>query len=354
MSFVSNYPFTAEAQLVCSLPANVIGQICEHLEEHRAQVRVQAGRGEAVFDKGSIRLWEDGGRFALKVMAATSGDLLALREVAASHFIEFSKRPAEELIWSGHGIDAVHPSFFRLMTVKRARMVAPRMRRVTLTGQDLARYSSNADLHVKLLFPPISSAPLWPELMPSGLVRWPEGPNKPAVRKYTIRRIDVATGEIDVDFVLHDDPGPGSKFGASASSGDRVGMIGPGGRSVPAASYYLLLGDETAIPAIGRIMDTLSGSQRGLALIEVDSPADEVPLSSKAGLEVRWIHRDAGASLASAVQELDLPDQAGTFVWAGAEFETFRDLRRFFRRGCKIPPAQQLIVSYWRKGAEAA
>ncbi|MGQ4273768.1 DUF2218 domain-containing protein [Terrihabitans sp. B22-R8] len=345
--------FVAEARPACTLPDGIIADICEHLEEHDARTRVGAGEAEANFPQGSIRLRREQDGFAIDVEATTLGDMLELREIAASHFLEFSRMPAEDLVWHGHGGEAKHPPYFRLMTVRRAEMIAPRMRRITLAGDDLARYDSVSNLHVKLLLPPDPAAPEWPLMRPSGLVDWPAGPNKPAVRKYTIRRIDPRAGEIDIDFVLHEDAGPGSRFGACAAPGDTVGMIGPGGRAAHKADYTVLMGDETALPAIARILSLLPPQSRGLACIEIDTASDRVPMEAPPNVELHWIYRQSGHSLISVARHIALPQGDHMSVWVGCEFQAFKALRRFFRKDLLIPADRQLIVSYWRRGAEA-
>ncbi|MCE3544330.1 siderophore-interacting protein, partial [Escherichia coli] len=98
----------------------------------------------------------------------------------------------------------------------------------------------------------------WPTMGRDGRPVWPEGDDALIARVYTIRTIDIERGEVDIDMVVH--PGndtPGSTWALNAKPGGIVGMTGPGGGSVEDAGRYLLVGDETALPAIGRILETL-------------------------------------------------------------------------------------------------
>ncbi|MBP0645057.1 siderophore-interacting protein, partial [Mycobacterium tuberculosis] len=83
----------------------------------------------------------------------------------------------------------------------------------------------------------------------------------------------------------------GSTGALNAKPGGIVGMTGPGGGSVEDAGRYLLVGDETALPAIGRILETLPAGAEATVILEIDSPADRQPLQSAATVDVRWVYR---------------------------------------------------------------
>jgi len=254
------------------------------------------------------------------------------------------------------------PPNFREMRVVAVRDLTPGMRRITLAGADLARFDSH-HLHVRLLFPPDGLAPgatpCWPRLNARGGIVWPDGRRKPDERKYTLRRVDVAAGTVDIDMVVHADTGgPGSAFAVNAKPGDAVGMAGPGGGGIGRADWYLLAGDETALPAIGRILEGLPPGSRGCAFIEVAGAAEEQPLARPPGIDLQWLHRNgapAGTTsmLADAVSAAAGPDSGsgGTvFAWAAGEFEMFRAVRRHLREDRGLGKAEHLAVAYWRRG----
>lgn len=252
---------------------------------------------------------------------------------------------------------AAAPPNFRLVRVVGSRTITPHMRRVTLAGRDMARFASDEHIHVGLMIPSAGVDPVWPTLNAQGQVTWPSGPGSPALRRYTIRRHDMAEGTVDIDFVVHDDGGPGSAFALRAEAGDVLGMLGPGGGGIaPAADWYLLAGDDTALPAIARMLETLPAQARGVALIEVGSAADEQRIRTRTGIELRWLHRHAGAPgttglLPDAVRQVEFPrDGAGIFAWAACEFHAFKAIRSHLRRDRALTRAQHLVVSYWRKG----
>lgn len=171
----------------------------------------------------------------------------------------------------------------------------------------------------------------------------------------------MSTGTIDVDFVLHEDAGPGSEFAARARPGDVVGMGGPGGSCAPLdRDWYLLAGDETALPAIARILEALPSSARGVALIEVADAAEEQQIDTKTQIEISWLHRSGAAAgstdlLSTAVRSVPVPtDGSSMFAWAGCEFEEFKLIRSYIRKERGLSKDDSLIVSYWRVHAAEA
>ena len=186
---------------------------------------------------------------------------------------------------------------------------------------------------------------------------WPEGDFKLASRAYTIRNIDAEQGQVDIDIVIHDGT-PGSTWALDAAQGDLVGMTGPGGGDIVEADWYLLVGDETALPAIGRILERLPSKARAAVRIEVDSKFDEQAFTRSCDVDLQWLHRKgepAGTTslLQQAVQAVEFPtDGSRIFAWAGCEFSAFKAIRSYLRKDRKLKREEHLVVSYWRRGFE--
>ncbi len=131
-------------------------------------------------------------------------------------------------------------------------------------------------------------------------------------RRYTIRLVRPDVGEIDVDVLLHG-AGPGSVWGATATVGDEVRFQGPRGKlQLARADWHLLVGDESALPAIATVCAALPSSEPALAVVEVADHADRLPL----GADVRWVRRGEHPPgtpelLASELAALQLPGGAG-------------------------------------------
>jgi NADPH-dependent ferric siderophore reductase len=241
---------------------------------------------------------------------------------------------------------------FRVLQVLRTEQLTPRMRRVTLGGDELAGYADGPN--IKLLVPPPGVEPEWPMPGEGGKAIWPAPDRCPALRTYSLRRYDPARGEIDVDFVMHGD-GVASRWAAQASPGDLLGVGVAAGLTVAPAKWYLLVGDHTALPAIAKILDQLPPTATGRAFIEVPDASDQQPLACKADVDVTWLHRNGAAAgrsplLADAVLGMDWPSPDDGFVWIGCESATVRRLRAHGRKERGFGPRQVLAIGYWRLG----
>lgn len=350
--------FLARARIELADPEAVIGPLCEHMREHGAQVEESGGARILSLRGARARFSRDGLATLVDADAPSIEELYFVRMAVASHILEFSTGAAPRIEWTGDGGDLQRPPNFRILRVLAVRDVTPHMRRITFAGEDVARFASMEALHLNVLIQhPGLAAPQWPTVGPNGLVAWEDPERRPAFRKYTVRAIDPAAGTLDIDFVLHADAGPGSALAGRAKPGDRVGVVGPGGGGLAPADWYLFAGDETALPAIGRMLEHLPPHARGHALIEVADEGEIQPLAVRAAIEVEWLCRDgapAGTTtlLPDAVRRTPLPgDGARVYVWAGCEFDAFCAIRSHLRKERGLKNDEHLVVSYWRRGA---
>lgn len=237
----------------------------------------------------------------------------------------------------------------RRVRVVRTEQLSPRMVRVTFTGDDLAAFAWNGPAaHIKLAFPePGQTEVPLPE---------PDGPRPATMRTYTPRRFDPAVPELDIEFVLHGD-GPASAWAAQAEPGQGLLLAGPGPsyQIVPDAAWFLLVGDDAALPAIQTILDALPAGVRAHALLEVAAAGEERPLATAAQLDVTWLHRDpdparADAALEAAVRAFALPDGAGR-VYVGGEAAAIRRIRRHLLQDRGLDSATIVTRGYWKLGA---
>ena len=223
---------------------------------------------------------------------------------------------------------------FHPVSVADISELTPRMRRITFTGEKLADYPNDGPAtHFKLLLPAPGQAEVaLPTTGPDGLV-WPDP--RPLRRTYTPRYVDRDGRRLVVDFVLHGDGGPASKWAAAARVGDQVVVTGARGayRIDPDAGWTLLVADETALPAVGTILDDAPAGARVLLVAEVADEAEELKFDTAADLSVVWCHRGAGHDgpgtlAAQAVQDMDgLPGGRGA-CWIGLEAAAMRTVRR--------------------------
>ena len=240
-----------------------------------------------------------------------------------------------------------------VLTVVAVRDVTPAVRRVTLTAPPPVVAAAGPSL--SLLVPrPDDPAPHWPQVARDGRIVWPQGSHGVALRSYTARRQDPAAGEVDVDFVLHGD-GPAAAWAAAAIPGAVIGIASTTQLGDAPAGWLLVAGDETALPAISRVLAAAAPETRGVALLEVAGPEEEQALLAPPGVEVRWLHRGGAAPgtstlLVDAVAALPRPEGDDLFAWVGAESATVRAVRADLRGRWGLRRSQHHAIGYWRRG----
>lgn len=249
-----------------------------------------------------------------------------------------------------------HPLRFRRLTVLRTEQPTPHLIRITLGGPELEGFTSPGfDDHMKLFFPdPQTGVLKLPTAGPDGPI-WPEGP-KPVARDYTPHHHDPVAGTLQVDFALHE-AGPATAWAREAEPGDLLGVGGPRGSFIVPTNFdwHLLIGDDTALPAIARRLAELPADARVLVLAEVDAPADQVPLPTAARAQVVWVHRESPAAgneppLLAALRATSLP--TGAFhAWIGCESAAAKALRAHLVQDCQANPQWIRASGYWRRGA---
>jgi NADPH-dependent ferric siderophore reductase len=296
------------------------------------------------------------------------------------------------------------PFVLAVATVSSVERVSPSFVRITFSGADLADFGTPGrvlDQRIKLVFPaPGASVP---RLAPSDnwYSAWLALPDdeRGAMRTYSIREL-LVTDEgtrLVVDFVLHLAPGsigPASRWADAAAAGDELLVIGPRrGRKEDGGIEYapgdaraiLLAGDETAAPAIARILEDVDRDTQGVAFIEVPEDADILPIATPPGVEVRWLPRagDAhgtrlipavldhlGAAAPAVIADVDTEDplwetptfsslgeavaaganHADRYFWIAGESGVVTTLRRHLVKDLGVDRSQVAFMGYWRHG----
>jgi NADPH-dependent ferric siderophore reductase len=239
----------------------------------------------------------------------------------------------------------------RLLQVQRSTRITPRMIRVTLAGAELAGFGGEGpDRRIKMFFPvPGQDRPAVPRATSGGPL-WPAGQARPTIRTYTVRRFDAAAGELDVDFVLHEGHGPAAAWARDARPGCWVGVSEPGGRYEPDpdVDFHVVIGDETALPAVATVLDALPTGPAVLAFLEVADAAEEQELPGAA--TVRWVHRGdrpPGVPLAEVVRAAEFPAGAGQ-AWLSGESGCVKDLRKHLLDERGLDRRRIYATGYWR------
>ncbi|HWL04550.1 MAG TPA: siderophore-interacting protein [Xanthobacteraceae bacterium] len=249
-----------------------------------------------------------------------------------------------------------HDTRRRLLTVQKVDHLTPRMVRITLTG-DLDGFTSlGFDDHVKLIFPlPGESRPVVPE---SAGAPVPEGLMPSPMRDFTPRHYDAKANTLEIDFALHD-AGPATDWAARAKPGDLLGVGGPRGSFVIPTNFdwHLLIGDETALPAISRRLMELPAGSRAVVIGEVDGPDDRLTFESSATVEVHWAYRNGaepgtGDALAKALKGVT-PPNGDYYAWVACESQVAKSLRQILISDFAANPKWTKAAGYWRRGATA-
>jgi len=302
--------------------------------------------------------------------------------------------------------------------VGAVRQLTPHFRRITVVGPELDLFGTNADGHtldlrIKVMIP-VPGHPL-PDFgavegalddgwYPAWLAMDPD--TRGYMRTYTVREFrpgvpaaggrDAISAELDLDFVLHLDggSGPAALWASEAQVGDPMVLIGPDARSGDclgiefdpgAADRLLLVGDETAVPAIAGILATLPAHVTGHAVLEVPSAADFLDLPTESNVEVRWLARSGVSAGGTAVHgelmsgevrriiapsacsrgeepdDVDVDDVIlwetpfmepgeGFYAWIAGEAAAVRELRRYLVRDVGVDRNAVAFMGYWRLG----
>jgi NADPH-dependent ferric siderophore reductase len=171
------------------------------------------------------------------------------------------------------------------------------------------------------------------------------------MRDYTPRRFDNRACELDIEFALHGD-GPAAAWAARALPGQTVGIGGPRGSFIVPKDFdwHLLIGDETALPAIARRLEELPAGRRALVVLAIDA-ADCRPLDSAAAVQLQRVAPNADA-LVAAVADLRLPEGEG-YAWAAGEAHAMARVREVLVGALGIHPKRCRCAAYWKTGATA-
>ncbi|MBW3669700.1 MAG: siderophore-interacting protein [Actinobacteria bacterium] len=245
------------------------------------------------------------------------------------------------------------PPPFRRVAVRRVMRLTPRMVRLTLAGPELAGFTVDEPAaSVRLLVPSPGTDELVMPTWNGNEFLLPDG-RRPALRTFTPRRFDPEALQLDLDIVLHGG-GVASSWAAAAQPGDAAAVSGPGrGYTVdPDAAAYVLVGDETAIPAIGQLLDALPPGMPVEVHIEVAHPDARLPLPEHEGAAVAWHELPASAlpgdAMVAAVRDADIPD--GARVWAAGEAAAVHRIRRHLFEERGVARSRTSVRGYWKHG----
>jgi len=224
-----------------------------------------------------------------------------------------------------------HELHRRDVEVVRVEPLGPHFVSVTFHAPSLAGFRSDSfDDHVKFMIDGPS-------------------PDEPVRRDYTPRRFDAARRELTIEFALHGD-GPAADWARQAQVGQRAVIGGPRGSMIIPVDYdwHLLVGDDSALPAISRRLEELPAGTRAIVIAQAAEPAGQRELASAATVQAQWV--DSGQAMVQALRELQLPGGEG-YAWCAGEAAVMAQLRNVLLAEKRHPKEAMKVAVYWKPGA---
>ncbi|MDS9469140.1 siderophore-interacting protein [Paracoccus sp. MBLB3053] len=250
-------------------------------------------------------------------------------------------------LFESHGIDirwdsvnegelAPGLSLMKLVSIRRR---SPGFIRVRVSGPDAVRFGQGS-LHFRLLLPAKGREPVWPRIASNGRTRWPDGKNALHRPVYTV--IEQRDDWVEFDIFNHSGS-PTCDWTQEAQPGETVGLMGPGGGWCPTADELWLFGDETALPAIARMLKLTTGRVRAFVRAEADD-LDEL------ASDPRVTQCD---DLRDAMAEACFDPAADLHVWFAGHARDAREARHHLAaRG--LNKRQFTAAAYWGQPDSAA
>lgn len=174
-------------------------------------------------------------------------------------------------------------------------------------------------------------------------------------RSFTIRDFCPNKQHLIIDFIVHTDGGPASKWLNSAKVGDTVEVVGPGAKKLVDfnADWFFLVGDLTALPAIAVNLEMLPAHSQGYAIIEVRHEDDCQSITHPDGVTVEWVvNSDNSKSAELVLNKVKTKEwlPGSPYVWVASEFESMRALRYYFKNEKAVSRDFIYASSYWKIG----
>src|SRR5260221_529261 len=232
-----------------------------------------------------------------------------------------------------------HDTRRRTLTVTDIVQLTPKMLRIIFHSPELADFVTlGADDHIKLFFP--------------------DGADGILMRDYTPRAFDRSKAVLTIDFALHE-AGPATAWAVQARIGDTLEIGGPRGSQVVPDDFdwYLLIADETGLPAIGRRLEELRPGVSVTTIVVVDNMTEAQQITTSVAWTPLWVCREDdprgdAERLHGALEGVTLPPGEG-YVWIAAEASVAKALRSYLLEMRKQNARWMRASGYWLRGEVA-
>ncbi|MGB3414779.1 MAG: siderophore-interacting protein [Microbacteriaceae bacterium] len=253
-----------------------------------------------------------------------------------------------------------HELAVRVVTVQEKYFRTESMLAVRVAGAALHDFiSTGPGDHMKVFFPDPASGVLTPPYRTEdGSIQRPD--NAVSInRDYTPLRFQSGDADtppsLEIEFLIHDNPGPATTWAIDAKSGDELALVGPrGSKMVPQdVDRVLLIGDETTLPSISRWIALLPAEVKISALVQAENETidDYFSAEERSRTSLEWLYREDGpGQLIEAVRSARELISDRTYVWAGGEAGELIAVRRFLKYELALNPENFHVEGYWRQG----
>lgn len=340
------YDHRAEAQFDMGVTGDLLTRVATYMREADVQLAEAPGQLSLTLAQGDVVLSTSDEVLDMQI-AALDGIALQLARDYMAYVLDFLLPGlAAKAVWKGEIRRNTTPLNFATAQVVSCTRVAPRFLRITLACDDTLRLAEGRGMHFSLLVPPEGRAPVWPRLDDSGRTVCADGADLLHRAAYTFVDLDPVAGRFTFDIFEHEG-GHTTEWARRAQAGDIVGITGPGSGDFPAGRDVLMAGDETALPALRRILEHSPVDRRGDVLIEVGHPEDILDLPHPPGILLHWVVRARGETLWDRLSVMDAPEGPDRHVWVAGEQDLVRKARARFRREQGVGASEGYFANYW-------
>ncbi|MEM6384552.1 MAG: siderophore-interacting protein [Pseudomonadota bacterium] len=283
----------------------------------------------------------------IEIAASDRARLFIVKEGVLDQLNRIVPDDAAQLRWSD-SVDTIDrfPPNFQITRVVEVVDLCDAFKRVRLACGDLSAFDDRA-IHLRFALPTAGLDEIvWPHVGENGAAVWPKGEAALHRPVYTARAIDHESNELDIDVFLHDG-GRITQWIEKALPGNTIGLTGPGGQGIPSCSRITMFGDETAFPAMARILETLPTGVEGKATFCGNHPASlDYPVPDHPGIEVTWHLADEEASMAELVSDALQDGVDDDFIWFAGEKHDAANIRASFAEAGGLKK-NSYIAGYW-------
>ena len=342
------FPAQAVGAVAGPFPATLIDDLAAEIAEHGYAVERQGDCLSVALPIGSVEAEPEAAGFSVRIASSGPKQIHEMRE-AFLHFLDHAAPGlSERMTWRGDLPTGAYPPNFRKVRVVGTRPVSPNFLRMTMAAENVGDFVEGG-MHFRLAIPPKGRAPVWPLIDGGGRTRWPKGEDALHNPAYTFVGVDVEKGTFDFDLYVHDG-GKATQWALEAEPGEEIGLLGPGGGTLPPGDFLLMAGDETALPAIRRILELSPPDRRGHVFVELGDIADRCELAVPDGMTLEWLTRGEGPDLWTRIAGVPFPGEGESrFVWIAAECELARKARLHFRDTVGVTQDEAYISAYWAR-----